>query len=166
VIQYGPYLEVTYSDAFQYPTFITLNVLGIGSGNYEYQLDDFPFQDSSQFNNVKPGEHTLSVRDKDGHCNPAPISAIIINYPKFFTPNGDGYNELWNIPHLSSTNPNAPIFIFDRYGKLIKEISPSTPGWNGLFNGQPVPSSDYWFTVEYDEKGISKVFKSHFTLKR
>ena len=166
VIKYTPYLEVIYSDAFDYPTFITLNVLGSGSGNYEYQLDDLPFQDSNTFNNVRPGEHLISVRDKDGHCNPAPINAVIINYPKFFTPNGDGYNEKWNIPHLALTNPNAPIFIFDRYGKFLKEISPSGEGWNGMFNGQPLPSSDYWFTVDYDEKGTSKVFKSHFTLKR
>jgi gliding motility-associated-like protein len=65
-----------------------------------------------------------------------------------------------------STNPNAPILIFDRYGKFLKQISPSGEGWNGIFNGQPLPSSDYWFTVDYNEKGTSKVFKSHFTLKR
>ncbi len=166
VSKYAPYLEITYSDAFENPTFITVNVLGAGSGNYEYKLDDFPYQDSNQYNNIKPGDHIIAVRDKNGHCNPAPINAVIINYPKFFTPNGDGYNETWNIPHLRSTNPNAPIHIFDRYGKLLKQISPSSDGWNGTFNGKPLPSSDYWFTVDYDEKGTSKVFKSHFTLKR
>ena len=166
VIKYSPYLEITYSDAFDYPTFITVNVLGAGSGNYEYQLDNIAFQDSNTFNNVLPGEHTISVRDKNGYCNPAPISAVIINYPKFFTPNGDGYNETWNIKHLALTNPNVPIYIFDRYGKLIKQISPTSEGWNGQFNGQSLPASDYWFTVEYVEKGESKVFKSHFTLKR
>ena len=166
VIKYTPYLEIIYSDAFDYPTFITVNVLGASSGNYEYQLDTLPFQDSNTFNNVMPGEHVISARDKAGHCDPVPINAVIINYPKFFTPNGDGYNETWNIPHLALTNPNAPIFIYDRYGKLLKEISPSTAGWNGMFNGQLLPSSDYWFTVDYAEKGNSKVFKSHFTLKR
>lgn len=166
VIQFAPYLEIIYSDAFENPTFISVNVLGSGSGNYEYKLDDFPFQDSNQFSNIKPGEHNIMVRDKDGHCNPAPINAVIINYPKFFTPNGDGYNETWNISHLLSTNPNVPIYIFDRYGKLLQKITPTTAGWDGMLNGQPLPSSDYWFTVDYDEKGTSKVFKSHFTLKR
>lgn len=166
VSKYAPFLEINYSNAFENPTFITVNVLGVGSGNYEYQLDSFPFQNSNSFNNVRPGEHLITVRDKDGHCNPTPINAVIINYPKFFTPNGDGHNETWNIPHLASTNPNTPIQIFDRYGKFIKEISPSSEGWNGTFNGQPLPSSDYWFSINYDEKGISKVFKSHFSLKR
>ena len=166
VSKYAPYLEITYSDAFINPTFILVNVLGAGSGNYEYKLDDFPYQDSNQYSNIRPGDHTIMVRDKDGHCDPAPINAVIINYPKFFTPNGDGFNETWNIPHLLSTNPNAPIFIFDRYGKLLKEITPAAAGWNGMYNGQPLPSTDYWFTVDYDEKGTSKVFKSHFSLKR
>lgn len=166
VSKYAPYLEITYSDAFENPSFISVNVLGAGSGNYEYQLDDSLFQDSNTFNNVSPGEHIISVRDKNGHCNPAPINAVLINYPKYFTPNGDGFHDTWNIKHLIFTNPNAPIFIFDRYGKLIKQITPSTDGWNGMFNGQQLPSTDYWFTVDYSEKGISKIFKSHFSLKR
>ena len=166
VTKYAPYLEITFSDAFENPTFVTINVLGVGSGSYEYQIDDSLFQDNNTFSNVSPGEHTISVRDKNGHCNPAPIEAVIINYPKYFTPNGDGYHETWNITHLQSTNPNAPIHIFDRGGKFIKQISPSNNGWNGTYNGQPLPSSDYWFTVDYIENGIQKTFKSHFTLKR
>lgn len=166
VSKYAPYIEITFSDAFDNASFISVNILGAGSGNYEYQIDDSLFQDSNVFNNVAAGEHIISVRDKNGHCNPAPIDAVIINYPKFFTPNGDGVNDTWNITHLLSTNSSAPIFIFDRYGKLIKEITPSTDGWNGMFNGQPLPSTDYWFTVDYSEKGVPKIFKSHFTLKR
>ena len=166
VSKYAPYLEIIYSDAFENSTYITVNVLGAGSGNYEYQLDNLPFQDSNTFINVNSGEHTITVRDKDGHCSPAPLTAVIINYPKFFTPNGDGYNDTWNITHLISSNPDAVIFIFDRYGKLIKKITPVTEGWNGMYNGQQLPSSDYWFTVEYSEKGVPKIFKSHFSLKR
>ncbi|WP_395050612.1 choice-of-anchor L domain-containing protein [Flavobacterium sp.] len=166
VTKYSPYLEITYSDAFENPSFVSITVLGAGSGNYEFKIDDSLFQDSNIFNNISAGEHTISVRDKNGHCNPEPINAVIINYPKYFTPNGDGYHETWNITHLASTNPDAPIFIFDRMGKLIKEITPSTDGWNGMYNGEPLPSSDYWFTVDYSEKGTAKIFKSHFTLKR
>ncbi|WP_395056082.1 choice-of-anchor L domain-containing protein [Flavobacterium sp.] len=166
VTLYEPYITFDYSDAFENPTYITVNVLGAGSGNYEYQLDNGSYQSSNIFYNVTAGEHTISVRDKDGHCSPAPVKAIVINYPKFFTPNGDGYHETWNIPNLKNTNPNAPIFIFDRFGKLIKQITPTSDGWNGTYNGQPLPATDYWFTVDYTEKGASKIFKSHFALKR
>ena len=57
-------------------------------------------------------------------------------------------------------------YIYDRYGKYIKQISPSTEGWDGTLNGQPLPSTDYWFTAEYQENGKSKEFKSHFSLVR
>lgn len=166
VISYAPHLEIVYSDAFELPSYITVNVLGSGTGNYEYQLDGGPFQSSNVFYNVSPGEHTINVRDKDDKCSPAPTTAVIINYPRFFTPNGDGYHETWNIPNLKPSNPNAAIFIFDRFGKLIKEITPSIGGWDGTFNGQPLPSTDYWFSVDYIEKGTSKTFRSHFALKR
>lgn len=166
VTSYAPYLEIVYSDAFENPTFITVNVLGAGSGNYEYQIDDNPFQDSNVFNNVASGEHIISVRDKSGLCSPAPINAVIINYPKFFTPNADGFHDTWNILSLKSNNPEAPIYIFDRHGKFLKQINPSIGGWDGTFNGQPLPSTDYWFTVEFKEKGVVKTFKSHFAMKR
>ncbi|HZW62131.1 MAG TPA: T9SS type B sorting domain-containing protein, partial [Flavobacteriaceae bacterium] len=65
----------------------------------------------------------------------------------------------------------AKIYIFDRYGKLLKQLSPTGSGWDGMYNGEPLPSSDYWFTVEYYEPGQgsesgTKEFRSHFTLKR
>ena len=36
------------------------------------------------------------------------------------------------------------------------------------YNGQSLPLSDYWFTLEYIESkdGASNQFKAHFTLKR
>ncbi|MEQ3665458.1 T9SS type B sorting domain-containing protein, partial [Olleya sp.] len=61
-------------------------------------------------------------------------------------------------------------YIFDRYGKLLKQLSPSGLGWDGTYNGNPMPTSDYWFTVEYrepnDTSNTRKQFKAHFTLKR
>ncbi|WP_310554498.1 T9SS type B sorting domain-containing protein [Flavobacterium sp.] len=163
---YTPYITIEYSDAFEDPTYITINVLGAGSENYEYQLDDSNFQDSPIFYNVSAGEHLATVRDKNGLCSPAPSKVFIINYPKFFTPNGDGFHEKWNLESLKTTNPDASISIFDRFGKLIKQITPSTDGWDGKFNEQPLPATDYWFTVDFTEKGSAKTFKSHFSLKR
>jgi len=89
-------------------------------------------------------------------------------FPNFFTPNGDGYNDYWNIKGESSIfNAESIISIFDRYGKLLKQISPSGIGWDGKYNGKDLPSTDYWFSVEYTTQSNNKaVFKSHFTLKR
>ena len=90
-----------------------------------------------------------------------------MDYPLYFTPNNDGYHDTWNIYGISS-QPKAKIYRFDRYGKLLKQISPTSEGWDGTFNGNPLPSSDYWFTVEYDEPndGSLKQFNAHFSLKR
>jgi gliding motility-associated-like protein len=93
-----------------------------------------------------------------------------MGYPKFFTPNNDGYNDYWNIPNYKNFF-QAQISIFDRYGKLVKEISPIDLGWDGYYNGNLMPATDYWFNLKYKEKNIngdleSKSFRSHFSLKR
>ncbi|WP_460576712.1 T9SS type B sorting domain-containing protein, partial [Flavobacterium koreense] len=89
----------------------------------------------------------------------------IIDYPHYFTPNGDGINDYWNIVGLEAY-PSLQINIFDRFGKLIKQISPASKGWDGTYNGNLMPSTDYWFTVKYPEAGVMKEFKAHFALKR
>jgi gliding motility-associated-like protein len=133
--------------------------------NYLYSIDYGPFQVSNVFTNVGFGWHDITVQDTNG-CLDATIRAFVINYPRFFTPNGDQQNDTWNIFSLREVNPNAKIYIFDRYGKFIKQISPMGVGWDGTFNGEALPSTDYWFTVEYEEQGEAKVFKAHFSLKR
>ena len=84
-----------------------------------------------------------------------------ISYPKFFSPNGDGINDFWNLESLERMNI-VSIQIHDRYGSLISQFSIDGQGWDGTFNGSPVPASDYWFVLLTDEKPI----KGHFSLKR
>jgi gliding motility-associated-like protein len=133
---------------------------------FEYSLDNGPWQDDGLFEDVSAGNHTVIARDKNG-CGFVSANILVIDYPLYFTPNGDGNNDTWNIIGID-TQPDANIRIFDRYGKLLKQLSPTGQGWNGMFNGSMLPSSDYWFTVVYTERltGNPKEFKSHFTLKR
>jgi gliding motility-associated-like protein len=90
----------------------------------------------------------------------------VIDYPRFVTPNGDGYHDTWNIIGIAAFDPTAKIYIFYRVGKLLKQDSPLGSGWNGTYSGNQLPSSDYWFLVEYNEDGVQKEFKGHFSLKR
>ncbi|NMH24481.1 T9SS type B sorting domain-containing protein, partial [Flavobacterium solisilvae] len=76
------------------------------------------------------------------------------------------YHDTWNIKGLENFADATKIYIFDRYGKLLKQISSKSDGWDGTFNGQLMPSTDYWFKVEYPETGVMKEFKAHFSLKR
>ena len=129
-------------------------------------MDDGPFQESPIFEYVSSGYHTVTVIDEGGCSVPiVRTNILVIGYPKYFTPNADGYNDRWNIYELQD-DVSSKIHIFDRYGKLLKEITPDGTGWDGTYNGRPMPGNDYWFVVEYRENDILKKFKSHFSLKR
>lgn len=152
-------------------TFITINITN-GFGNYLYQLE-YPdgstsaFQSSNVFTDLEPGEYFVNIYDTLGNCSPTRIGPIyIVNYPNYFTPNGDGVHDTWNIFDLAQQTDSI-ISIFDRYGKLLTQIYPSGIGWDGKYNGKDMPSTDYWFSVEYTTQSNNKaVFKSHFSLKR
>jgi gliding motility-associated-like protein len=144
---------------------IQAEVIG-GFGSYEFSLNQVDWQTSPVFTNLANGNYTVYARDING-CLPIKQSNSVttISYPNYFTPNGDTYNDIWNISGLTPAF-EAKIFIFDRYGKLLKQINPYASGWDGKLNGVEVPSTDYWFKIEYTEDGILKEFKSHFSLKR
>ncbi len=82
-------------------------------------------------------------------------------FPKFFTPNNDNFNDHWTI-ESAYLAPNTAIRIFDRYGKLIKELAPNA-SWDGTYLGHQQPASDYWFTVT---RLNGTEFRGHFSLKR
>lgn len=139
---------------------ITVELDAASLGNYEYSLDDITYQDDNLFTNLTPGEYTIYVRDING-CGTTTEQAYILNSPKYFTPNNDGYHDTWSIEY-SEVEPNLEIKIYDRYGKLIKSLN-ATSSWDGTFNGQNMPTSDYWFVVTRND---GKNYTGHFTLKR
>ena len=95
----------------------------------------------------------------------APVT--IIDYPHFFTPNGDGINDTWAIIGQEGI-PISQIYIFDRFGKLLAQLDPDGAGWDCMYNGNQMPGSDYWFKIIYIEgvNSTQKEFNSHFSLKR
>lgn len=156
--------KVTYEVSEDFAETQSITITATGTGIYEYQLDDNEFQDSPVFNNILSGLHTVTVRDKNG-CGMTVTDAVVINYPHFFTPNGDGINDTWNIKDLKGQTISL-VYIFDRYGKLIKKIKPSGQGWDGTYENTLLQADDYWFSINYQKNGEEKEFKSHFTLKR
>lgn len=148
---------------------LTVNVSG--NSQYDFALNNIngPYQDSNVFTNVPLGDNTVYVRDKneDGCILSQDVEQDLISegFPKFFTPNGDGFNDFWQF----SLPPNAEDFeivsisIFDRYGRLLTQITTDSAGWNGNFNGRPLPASDYWYRAIGED---NSEFKGHFALKR
>jgi gliding motility-associated-like protein len=141
-----------------------VEIVASGTGIYEYSIDGVHFQDSPLFSNLNGLEYTAYVRDKNG-CGTVEKEFYLIQIPNYFTPNSDGYNEYWNIKDINplSQNAGAVIYIYDRFGKLLKQISASGLGWDGIFNGKLLPADDYWFTIRLPD-GRTKT--GHFALKR
>jgi gliding motility-associated-like protein len=135
---------------------IVANASG-GSGQYIYSFADLPFQSSPIFNVSDSGSISVVVKDVNG-CYTFSETVVIWQFPRFFTPNNDSFNDTWGI----NTQKQITTEIFDRYGRFIKQLI-NNQRWAGTFNAQTLPSTDYWFVVYYDE---NKVYKSHFSLKR
>ena len=140
---------------------ITVNVTG--DGEYEYALDNLegPYQDSNHFERVLAGIRTVYVRDKHG-CGVVSEEVSVIGFPRFFTPNGDGFNDTWQVQGITF-QLGSKIFIYDRFGKVLEKLSPGGEGWDGRYRGKPMPADDYWFTVALED---GRLRKGHFSLIR
>jgi gliding motility-associated-like protein len=145
---------------------IQVNLNSLSAGNYVFSLDNGngPFQESNFFSNVAPGVHELYIKDLNACGIIGPIEIYVLGIPKFFTPNGDGYNDTWNIKGVDAKfNNSSIIYIFDRMGKLLTQITASGTGWDGIYNKKPLPAEDYWYHIVLQD---GRSAKGHFSLKR
>jgi len=136
-----------------------------GNGDYEFAIDDInsTYQNSNIFTNVSAGEHIVYVRDKNG-CETTEETIYVLGFPPYFTPNGDSYNDYW-MPLGVDIDFKASMIIqiFDRYGKLLKQLHPESQGFDGRYNNENLPTSDYWFIVTFSN---GKSYRGHFALVR
>ena len=161
--------EPTFSENFTITVNTPTNV--IGKNGFLYQLNNETPQTSNIFNNVPAGDYTVSVISKSStkDCGVSYSEPFkLISFPRFFTPNGDGKNDTWNINQLN--DEFFIINIFDRFGKLLSSINTQSSGWDGIFANKPLPSNDYWFQIEYKDPNIKDnkmiYYNNHFTLIR
>jgi gliding motility-associated-like protein len=141
----------------------TVEILVSGDGDYEFSTDGINYQDSNIFNDVFPGIYTIYVRDKND-CGITEDLISVVGYPKFFTPNGDGVHDSWQLIGLNSEfQPNSTISIFNRYGNLVAAFDANSSGWDGTYNSTTLPEADYWFKTVLED---GRIFKGHFALKR
>ena len=133
-------------------------------GNYEFSLiPNGPFRDDNVFENLSPGIYDMYVRDKNG-CGISQKRFGILGTMNFFTPNGDGINDVWTFKGVfNNKQALAKVFIFDRYGKLVESFIGLDKFWDGTYKNRPMPPQDYWYKIVL-ESGF--VIAGHFTLKR
>jgi gliding motility-associated-like protein len=137
----------------------TDNLYAIDNPNGNYQTEN-------TFNDVLPGTHFVYVKNAY-NCGIAIKKIFILGFPKFFTPNNDGINDFWEIKGLNFEEfKYSNIYIFNRFGKHLATINPDT-GWDGFYNGEFLPSNDYWFSIDVtDNENSMKTYKAHFSLIR
>ncbi|AZQ44948.1 T9SS type B sorting domain-containing protein [Nonlabens ponticola] len=151
---------------------IILEDLGDQPSRYQVRLEDGEWFDMDRRGNAyeytfdriqtDDGLQEVTVRDLQG-CYYKQQELITIGVPQFFTPNGDGYNDTWNIRGGKNLDPSSQLLLYDRYGKLLVELEINGNGWDGTYNGEPLPSTDYWYTLT---TANNKMTRGHFALKR
>ncbi|MCM4157361.1 T9SS type B sorting domain-containing protein [Gramella sp. AN32] len=139
----------------------TIRINPVIEGNFQYSLDGINYQDSNIFENKPGGVYTAFITDSQ-NCNTDLLRFAHIVIPKFISPNNDGYNDSFLLNGVEFFEASE-VFIFDRYGKLLKSGSGKNMDWKGEFNNANLPADDYWYLIKIsgfpDQKG-------HFSLIR
>lgn len=133
-----------------------------GLGDYIYSLDGHNYQESHFFDNLSGGIYTVYVKDKNG-CGEVVDDLLVVSYSKYFTPNEDGLGDTWNVQLGNYKTNGILITLYDRFGNLITSFNSQNKGWDGLINGKPAISDDYWFVIQKED---GRKYNGHFSLKR
>lgn len=142
---------------------LTVRINTVQPGDFEYSIDGTHYQDSNVFEVPQGGIYFAYVKEKNGCGAIVQKQFIVVSYPSFFSPNGDGTNDNWYVKG-SSSFLTAQVAIFDRFGKLITVLNRANPFWDGTLNGKVLPADDYWFVAKINETFPET--KGHFSLIR
>ncbi|WP_417886416.1 T9SS type B sorting domain-containing protein [Zunongwangia sp.] len=134
---------------------------------YVYSLDGGTYSAKNQFKNISKGKHILRAKEINGCGSVISKEFTVIGYASFFTPNGDTYNDFWQVT-TDDDYKISNILIFNRYGQFLTKIDPEGEGWDGNLNGKQMPQDTYWFRLNYIDpiSGKESEFMGYFALKR
>lgn len=120
---------------------------------YQYSLDGHSYQSGNVYDNVPKGQHTITVLDA---CGTVADTFTIIGIKNVITPNDDGVNDVADYSDLL-TKSDPRFEVYDRNGVLVfKGDAGNHYIWNGKLNGIALPSSSYWYILEWNETGNPK----------
>jgi gliding motility-associated-like protein len=141
---------------------------GVGTSPFAYKVDHFPYDENPVKTGLFFGNRTFYVVDDFG-CSSDPFIYLVeapkLFIPPYFTPNGDGTNDTWEVENLKDVYPDAVVTIYDRFGKKLIEYKGSAEqGWDGTYLGREMPTTDYWYEINIKEINVQYV--GHFTLLR
>jgi gliding motility-associated-like protein len=152
-----PIIESATSDGFN----LIITISNTEAGDFEYSVDGVFYQSSNIFSPLEGGQYTIYARNSNGCGDTVSAEHLHFVIPSFFTPNGDAFKDTFDLKGIEFYASNE-VYIFDRYGKLLKSSKDQAFKWNGTFNGEKLPSADYWYIIIIN----GQRFAGHFTLKR
>lgn len=137
-----------------------------GFGDYEFFFQGQSYGETNTFTINEDMDINVMVRDRMG-C----VANLVMpfdfdgmpEFPDFFTPDGDNLNDYW-YPENSEFFSNIEVKIYDRYGRVVA-ILKDVKGWDGTYEGSPLPTGDYWYVVNANDRDQQQ-FVGHFTLYR
>lgn len=137
-----------------------------GGGGYQYTFNGEDNGTKNTYIIYKSGDYTVQVTDANGCTATATryFEYIDVCIPNYFTPNGDGISDGW-APGCTINYKDLTFDIFDRYGRKIATYHLGQT-WDGKYNGQELPSGDYWFVLKLNDPKDNRDFVGHFTLYR
>ncbi len=94
--------------------------------------------------------YTLTVTSDNKCVTTDDVKVTILKtpvIPNIFSPNGDGVNDRWEIPHLE-TYPGVSIQLFNRYGQQVHRIINYATPWDGRINGRDAPIGTYYYIID------------------
>jgi gliding motility-associated-like protein len=87
------------------------------------------------------------------------INDILFYAPNTFTPDGDEFNQTWEI-HLTGIDEySVDLRIYNRWGQLIWENHDKNVGWDGTYNGQLVQTGIYTWKLKVSDKQNDGVYE-------
>jgi gliding motility-associated-like protein len=114
---------------------------------------------------------TYFLTATDGTCTFSDEVTVTVSSPfvitNTFTPNGDGYNDTWEIPALEEY-PNCFVQIFDRWGQSIYQTTGYAlkKSWDGRSNGRVLTESVYFYVIDLRDPAFPDPFRGSITLIR
>ncbi len=139
-----------------------ITIVPLNTGDFEYSIDGVTYFSSPRFTINEGGLYTAYIREIHD-CGYRSKDFVVVSIPNYFTPNNDGTNDFWSVKG-AQYYPKATTVIFDRHGQLITTLRQNNLLWDGTFNNEKLPSTDYWFVTEIPE--TQQIIKGHFSLIR
>ena len=145
---------------------ITATVTG-GRENYTFYLGDRDMGSENVFYITETNTYDVTVVDENGCESTASIfiEFIDIEIPNFFTPNGDGENDIW-MPLNIEIYPEIFVSIYDRYGRTVYTFKDNEDGWDGFYQNTELPTGDYWYIIKLNGEADTREMVGNFTLYR